>query len=90
MKQYDEVDFINIGSGREVTIAELAVIIKHIVNYKGKIMFDVSKPDGMKRRMVDSSKINKLGWKSKVSLEDGIKAEYKWFLDSLCELNSNV
>jgi len=70
---------INIGSGEEVTIKELAELIKDIVGYSGKIHFDKSKPDGMLRKLLDSSRIEKLGWKPKISLNDGISLTYEWF-----------
>ena len=73
-------DFINIGTGSEVTIMELADMIKEVVGFEGKIVFDNSKPDGTMRKLMDVSRINKLGWKAKTSLKDGIKIVYKDFL----------
>lgn len=74
---------INIGSSKEVTILELAQIIKETVNFDGEINFDKSKPDGNPQKLLDSSKINDLGWKSKISLKEGIESTYKWFQNNI-------
>lgn len=81
MENYEEKDLINVGSGQEVSIKELAEIVKKIVGFEGSISFDTSKPDGTPRKIMDNSKIQKMGWKSKISLEDGIKKAYKDFLN---------
>jgi GDP-L-fucose synthase len=80
MNNYDEELFINIGYGSDVTIAELADIIKKIVGYKGEIVYDKTKPDGTPQKFMDSSRINKLGWKPEIKLEDGIAYTYQEFL----------
>jgi Nucleoside-diphosphate-sugar epimerases len=67
---------INIGTGRDLTISDLATLIKNIVGFKGRLNWDSSKPDGTYRKLLDVSKINKLGWKEKISLEEGIKMIY--------------
>ena len=72
--------FINIGSGKEVTIKELAELIKKVVGFTGEIKLDRSKPDGTMRKLLDVSKINALGWKYKTELEDGLKIAYEDFL----------
>ena len=72
--------FINIGSGKEVTIKELAELIKKVVGFTGEIKLDSSKPDGTMRKLLDVSKINSLGWKYKIELEDGLKIAYEDFL----------
>ena len=69
---YNESGIINVGTGKDVTISELSQIIKKIVGYKGKIKFDSSKPDGTLRKVLDVSRINKIGWKSKIELKDGL------------------
>ena len=79
MKKYNEPEVINVGAGEDVTIKELAEIIKKIVGFKGEIIWNASKPDGTKRKLLDVSKINNLGWKHKTTLEDGINKTYKWF-----------
>ena len=73
-------EFINIGTGTEVTILELAQMIKKIVGFEGELVFDKSKPDGTMRKLMDVSRINDLGWKAETSLEEGIKIVYNDFL----------
>jgi GDP-L-fucose synthase len=82
MENYDAKElppFINIGTGKDISIKKLAELIKDIVGYKGEITWDISKPGGMPRKVVDSTVANKLGWHAKVSLEEGIKKTYEWF-----------
>jgi len=74
-----ETDLLNIGSGEETSIAELAEIIKRVVGYKGNLVFNSEKPDGNPRKLLDSSLINKLGWKSETSLNDGLIQTYSWY-----------
>ena len=74
------ISHLNVGSGEDLTIGELAGMISQIVGYKGKIEFDTSKPDGTPRKLMDVSRINKLGWKYKTSLHDGILKSYEWYL----------
>lgn len=71
---------LNIGTGEDLTISELAAIIKNIVNYQGEIIYDTSKPDGTPRKLLDVARINSLGWKHKTVLEEGIRKTYDWFL----------
>jgi GDP-L-fucose synthase len=73
-------DLINIGMGTDISIRDLAFLIKKITEFSGEIKFDTSKPDGMPKKMLDSSKINNLGWLAETSLEDGIKKTYDWYL----------
>ncbi len=73
---------INIGTGVDISIKELALTIKTIVGYKGKLYFNDTKPDGTMVKLTDPSKLHSLGWKHKVELEDGVKAMYKWYLNS--------
>lgn len=70
---------INIGTGRDLSIAELANIMKNLIGYEGNISFDASKPDGTMRKLTDPSKLNSLGWKHKVEIEEGIKRIYDWY-----------
>lgn len=72
---------LNVGSGEEISISELANLIGKVIGYNGKIIFDKNKPDGTPRKLLDSSKINNLGWKPKIDLETGLKMTYKIFLD---------
>lgn len=71
---------INIGSGREVTIAQVADMVKTAVGYKGEILWDATKPDGTMRKLTDVSKLHSLGWQHKMELEDGIATLYEWYV----------
>jgi GDP-L-fucose synthase len=80
MENFDVSDigeFVNIGIGEDLTIRELAELIKDIVGYRGKIVYDISKPDGTPRKLLDVSKLHDLGWKAKIPLKDGIKETYE-------------
>ena len=80
-KNADEIgEFINIGTGKEVTILQLAETIKKVVGYEGKLVFDPTKPDGTMRKLMDVSRINNLGWKAQTELEEGIRIVYNDFL----------
>lgn len=78
-----EEGLINIGYGSDVSIKELAETIKEIVGYKGEIIWNTNMPDGTKQKLLDSSKINNLGWQSKTSLEDGIQKTYHWYFNNV-------
>lgn len=82
MQNYTNSEIINIGTGKDVSIEELAIIIKNIIGFKGRLSFDNSKPDGTPRKLLDVSKINNLGWKARTDLEDGIIKTYEWFLEN--------
>lgn len=73
MMNYSEPEFINVGTGEDVTIMELALIIKKIIGFKGEIRLDSSKPDGTPRKLMDVSKLNRLGWKYRIPLEEGLR-----------------
>lgn len=73
---------LNIGTGEDCTIKELAETISRVVGFEGKIEFDPSRPDGMERKLLDVTKINSLGWKAKMTLEEGIKNTYLWLLEN--------
>jgi GDP-L-fucose synthase len=79
MQNYDEPNLINIGTGEDVSIKELALLIKKIVGFNGELVFDSSKPDGTPRKLMDVSKLHSKGWKHTVELEDGIKLAYQDF-----------
>jgi GDP-L-fucose synthase len=76
MQNYDDEQFVNVGSGTDITIKELALIIKEVVGFNGDLTFDTSKPDGTPRKIMDVSKINQMGWKYKVGLKEGIEMVY--------------
>lgn len=78
-----DITHINIGTGSDVTISALAELVKDITGYKGKIIYDATKPDGTPRKLMDSSRLHELGWESSVSLEEGIRETYKWFLENI-------
>jgi GDP-L-fucose synthase len=79
MRNYSSGQIINVGSGDEVTIGELARVIGEVVGFKGEIVYDGSKPDGTPRKLMDSSRLRALGWKPEVGLREGIARTYEWF-----------
>ena len=83
MKNYDGEETVNIGTGNDITIKELAEITKEVIGYEGELKFDTSKPDGTPRKLLDVSKLNELGWKYKVELKEGITKVYKWYLKNI-------
>lgn len=85
MEHYKGTDLINIGVGKDISIRELALLIKNIVGFSGDLIFDKSKPDGTPKKLLDVSKINSLGWKAKIGLEEGIRETYKWYLGHVVE-----
>ena len=74
--------YLNVGSSKDLSIRELSEIIKKIVDYKGKITFDKNKPDGIPRKLLDSKRLNNLGFKAETSLEDGLRKTFKYFLET--------
>ena len=76
----EKISHINIGSGKEISISDLALLIKQKIGFKGALEFDFSKPDGTLRKLMDSSRINERGWRPKIKLENGIKSTYKWYM----------
>ena len=81
MKSYDSPDVINVGTGQDVTIKELAETVADVVGFKGEIVWDTSKPNGTPRKVLNIEKIKTLGWKPKISLREGIESTYEWFKD---------
>jgi GDP-L-fucose synthase len=82
MHRYDDPEIINIGVGKELTIADLADTVRGVVGFQGEIVYDATKPDGTPRKLVDANRINKLGWRAKIPLRQGIEETYRWFLDN--------
>ncbi len=76
-------DLLNVGTGEEISIYELAEKIKNVVGFEGSINFDTSKPDGNPRKLLDSKLINEMGWKSKINLDNGLKNTYEWFVENI-------
>jgi GDP-L-fucose synthase len=81
MNRYDDSEIVNIGSGQEVEIRELAAVIKEVVGFDGTLEFDTSKPDGTPRKLLDCSKLQGMGWRPKVSLKEGIRRAYEDFVE---------
>ena len=79
MKHYDDSEIVNVGTGEDVTIAELAGTVKSVTGFEGDISFDSSKPDGTPRKLLDVTKIHKLGWKHNIELRNGLEKAYRWF-----------
>lgn len=82
MDKYDDEKHINVGSGEEISIKELANLISDIAGFKGEILWDSSKPDGTPRKILDSTRINSLGWHSKISLREGISSTLNWYREN--------
>jgi GDP-L-fucose synthase len=82
MMNYSEEEHVNVGSGEDVTIDELAQLVSRIVGFKGRIVHDTSKPDGTPRKLMSTKKLNEMGWKPRVDLETGIRNTYAWFLEN--------
>jgi GDP-L-fucose synthase len=82
MNSYNESEIINVGVGSDLSVKELALLIKAITGYIGQIEWDTTKPDGTPRKLLDVSKINSHGWKASHRLEEGLRNTYQWFLDS--------
>ncbi|MEW6139720.1 MAG: GDP-L-fucose synthase [Thermodesulfobacteriota bacterium] len=80
MRNYDESDFINIGTGKEVSIREVATLIKEVVGFDGELRFDSSMPDGDPRKVLDISRITALGWSPATSLREGLARTYEWYV----------
>ena len=83
MKTYNGEKFVNIGTGKDLSIKELALLVKKIIEFKGELVFDTSKPDGTPRKLLDVSFLSSLGWKYKTELEEGIKIAYQDFLSKM-------
>jgi GDP-L-fucose synthase len=86
MQHYASDEPINVGVGEDLSIAELAATVARVVGFKGRLGFDPTKPDGTPRKLLDTSKINQLGWRPRIPLEAGIAATYRWFLEHRADL----
>jgi GDP-L-fucose synthase len=85
LRNYDDENFVNVGWGEDVTIHELAQMIKSAIGYRGGLCFDPSKPDGTPRKLLDVSRLNALGWRPRISLKAGIESTYSWFKEHAAE-----
>lgn len=83
MENYDDEGLVNVGTGEDISIKDLALLVKSIIGYNGEIKFDISKPDGTPRKLMDVSKLHSKGWKHSIDLEDGIKFAYQDFLSKI-------
>lgn len=86
MQRYSDGGHINVGTGVELTIGELAALVRDIVHPEAKVVFDASKPDGAPRKLLDVTRINHLGWKHKTALRDGLVSTYAWFQEQTASL----
>jgi GDP-L-fucose synthase len=83
MEQYEGNDIVNVGTGEELTIKELALLIREVVGFQGELVFDAGKPDGTPRKLSDVSRIHGLGWRHRIGLRDGIEQTYRWYVEHL-------
>jgi GDP-L-fucose synthase len=88
MRTYNESEIVNIGTGEDVTIRELAEIVRATIGFQGDIIQDLTKPDGTPRKLLDVSKLNGLGWKHRITLREGIKETYQWYVENLGTLRA--
>lgn len=82
LTSHDSPALINVGTGEEVTIRDLALLIKKVVGFEGELVFDASKPDGTPRKLADVSRLHALGWQHRIGLEEGLRETYQWYLDN--------
>lgn len=80
MQHYDDAEFVNVGTGKDITIKDLALLIKEVSGFKGKLIFDTSRPDGTPRKLMDVSKLHQMGWKHSIELDEGIRIVYEDFV----------
>jgi GDP-L-fucose synthase len=83
LKEYNEELFVNVGFGSDISIGDLAQLVKNIVGFEGELKFKTDKPDGTPKKLMDSGRINAMGWKPKISLESGISSTYAEIAPSL-------
>ncbi|MEQ8290404.1 MAG: GDP-L-fucose synthase [Gammaproteobacteria bacterium] len=82
MENYDEPEIVNIGTGKDISIADLAMLIKKVVGFAGEIVYDNSRPDGTPKKLIDVTRLTKLGWTSSTSLKEGIRKTYDWYVEN--------
>jgi len=82
MQEYAGEEIVNVGVGNDLTIAQLANLVRDVVGFAGEIVYDASKPDGTPRKLLDVSKLTKLGWQAHISLRQGVEETYRWFLEN--------
>ncbi|MFI4945521.1 MAG: GDP-L-fucose synthase family protein [Burkholderiales bacterium] len=82
MRRYDAAEHVNVGTGEDLTIRELAELVRGIVHPQAQLVFDATKPDGSPRKLLDVSRLHALGWRHKIALRDGVASSYRWFLEN--------
>ena len=82
MHNYSSPEIINVGWGRDISIAELATLVQDVVSFEGELVFDASKPDGTPRKLLDTTRLNDLGWSPSIELADGVASTYQWLLEN--------
>ncbi|HVM96983.1 MAG TPA: GDP-L-fucose synthase [Candidatus Acidoferrales bacterium] len=82
MERYEGEDILNVGAGQDISVAELAVLVRRVVGYEGELRFDATKPDGAPRKLLDVGRLRRLGWQPSIALEDGLESTYRWFVDN--------
>ncbi len=82
MDTYRGEEIVNVGCGQDLTIRELAELVRRVVGFAGELAFDASKPDGTPRKLLDVGRITALGWKPRIGLEDGVRETYRWYLEN--------
>lgn len=85
MRHYSNAGFVNVGTGREVSIAEFARLVADVVGYEGELVFDTSRPDGTPRKVMDVSRLTAMGWSAATPLRAGLEKEYRWFLENVAD-----
>ena len=90
MDNYSASKMINVGAGRDISIKEMARVIKDVVGYEGDIVYDTSRPDGIPRKLLDNGRIAALGWQPKIDFSQGIRQTYRWYLEHAGPVESVV
>ena len=88
MQHYSEEQFINVGSGSDLTIRELAEMVREVVGFGGGVEWDSSKPDGTPRKLMDVSRLANMGWRAGIDLRTGLNSTYQWFLDHAADMRT--
>jgi GDP-L-fucose synthase len=85
MKHYSEAEHLNVGTGQDITIRELAELVARVAGYTGSFVYDSSKPDGTPRKVMDVSRLSALGWRAPTPLEEGFRHAYRWYVENVAE-----
>jgi GDP-L-fucose synthase len=83
MENYAGSEIVNVGTGEDISIADLARLIARVTQFTGRLRFDRDKPDGTPRRVLDVTRLTSLGWRARIQLEDGLREVYRWYVDSI-------